>query len=88
LNVLYLIPSEAFLLREIFNLYPSPAKLSNDYFDSLGLADASRLELGKFIGSLPDNHVVAAFAHDADPLYIFGSSNTLRSMVELASSLD
>ena len=80
LTVLYRVSTESSLLRELCNLYPS-THLSSDDIDQLGLRQESLMELRAFVAASPKEFLHFSFAHDADPLYIFGELETLRALL-------
>lgn len=80
LNVLFRVSSESSLLRELCNFYPS-VNLSSDDVDQLALKQESLAELRAFTAALPQELVFFSFAHDADPLYVFGHLETLRVLL-------
>lgn len=85
LSVLYQTRNEDSFVPQLCRLYPQPGRLSNDAIDTLGLEDSARFELGAFVGTLSDDMLLVSFAHDADPLYIFGEKLTLSGLLEVAS---
>lgn len=86
LNVLYLIAAKNSVLTKLLSMYPQPVKLNSRPVDTLPLKNRETVELGMLVSNIPDSHVLVGFAHDADPLYIFGSLSTLESLLILASS--
>ena len=86
ISVLYHLANESSIPRELFNLYPIPGKLYLNSEDELGITDEARLEFAVVLNTVPADHVVLAFAHDADPLFIFGSEEGLTSLIDKTSS--
>lgn len=79
-NVLYHVSTESLLIRELCNLYPT-LDLSSDDVDQLGLGQESFTEFRAFTAALPKELIQFSFAHDADPLYIFGERETLEKLL-------
>ena len=82
LNVLYKADSEDFLAK-LCRLWPTSGTIS-DQVDALGLQEMESDFLTNFLSSIPERYLVAAFGHDADPLYIFGSFPALTKLKWLA----
>lgn len=80
LSVLYRVSSENSLLHELCSMYPTVG-LSSDEIDQLALRPESLAELRAFTDALPQEAVHFAFAHDGDPLFVFGHLETLRSLL-------
>lgn len=81
MNVLYQIAITSDLLLQVLNLYPNARMPIKQEGATFGLRyENERSELKTFIRSIPDTHVLASFAHDADPLYIFGSAASLKNL--------
>ena len=80
LNVLYQLPSESSLLHGLISLYPV-VKLSSHDVDPIGLDPEYLAELRGFIDASPSGLLHFCFSHDADPLYIFGELESLRSLL-------
>ena len=80
LNVLYRTNTQGSLIARLCEFWPSPGTL-NDKFENLGLANIERDFLLDFLSSVSEQHFLAAFGHDADPLYVFGN---LRVLTRLA----
>ena len=80
LNVLYRVSTESSLPREFCTLYPI-VNLSSDDIDQLGLEQKYLIELREFTAALPKQSLYFSFAHDADPLYIFGDLEALRTLL-------
>ena len=78
LNVLYRVSSESSLLRELCNLYPTIHHSSDDV-EPLGLDEEFLPELRVFTAASPSLHL--SFAHDGDPLYVFGELEALRELL-------
>jgi hypothetical protein len=77
LNVLYQLSAERSLLPDLLHLYPT-VKLSSDDVDAVGLGPEYLGELQRFTAASPPGSLHFSFAHDADPLYIFGDLESLR----------
>lgn len=56
--------------------------------DDLGLKRDETLELAQFIESINDSKIIAGFGHETEPLYVFGSSNTLQNLFYQANNRD
>ena len=82
LNVLYEVSSDSPLLERLIDSYPVSARIANDQVDNLGLAEEARSELAGLVEKLTSRHVLLAFAHDGDPLYVFGAQTTLQSLAD------
>lgn len=82
LNVMYRIAPSHKLLPQLFDLWPRPGKLSNHRADDFGLKKGETVEFASFVESIPDAYVVMSFGRNADPLYIFGSTVTLRQLLD------
>ena len=80
LNVLYSAASESSLVRELCRIYPS-FSLSSDDIDQLALDPEPLTELRAFTAALPKEVVHFAFAHDGDPLFMFGELEVLRALL-------
>jgi hypothetical protein len=80
LNVLYQLPSGSPLLHELCAMYPT-VSLSSDDLDQLALDPEPLAELRAFTDALPQESLHFAFAHDGDPLFVFGYLETLRSLL-------
>lgn len=80
LNVLYSATSESSLVRELCRIYPT-FSLSSDDIDQLALDPEPLTELRAFTAALPKEVVHFAFAHDGDPLFMFGELETLRALL-------
>jgi hypothetical protein len=81
LNVLYRVSTESPLLEELCSLYPV-VKLSSEDTDQIGLGQESLTELQAFTAASP-RLLHFSFAHDADPLCIFGDLERLRSHLHI-----
>ena len=84
-NVLYHVSTESSLVRELCNLYPT-VKLSRDDADQLGLGEESFTELRAFTVALPKDLLQFSFAHDGEPLYIFGEREALEKLLPASAS--
>lgn len=80
LNVVYQLPGESSLLRELVGMYPT-VRLSSDDVDEIGLGPEYLAELQRLIAASPAGSLHFAFSHDADPLYIFGALESLRALL-------
>lgn len=80
INVIYQLPSESSLLRELLGIYPT-VRLSSDDVDEIGLGPEYLAELQRLIAGSPTGSLHFSFSHDADPLYIFGELESLRSLL-------
>lgn len=80
LNVLYRVSSESSLLKELCSLYPV-VNLSSDDPDQLGLGQEFLTELQSFTAASP-KFLYFSFAHDGDPLCIFGDFEALRDLLK------
>ena len=83
LSCLFEASSKSSLLPQLLQLYPTPGKMGTEDTDELGLDTDARFELKQFMRSVNTNDVIASFAHDGDPLYIFSDPKTLKSLLRL-----
>ena len=82
LNVMFQVASTHKLLPQLFELWPRPGELSNHRVDDFGLKKGETLELASFVESIPEAYVIASFGRNADPLYIFGFTGTLKLLLD------
>lgn len=82
LNVIYQIARTHQLLPQLLEAWLRPGKLSNHLTDDFGLKKEESAELARFVESTPDAYVLASFGRNADPLYIFGSTQTLKMLLD------
>jgi len=80
LNVLYRISTGSSLLSDLCNLFPV-VRLSSDDVEQIALDEESLAELRAFTAAMPPELLCFSFAHDADPLYIFGQLEALRDLL-------
>jgi hypothetical protein len=78
--VVYQLPGESSLLRELLGVYPT-VRLSSGDVDAIGLGPEYLAELQRLIAAAPAGSLHFSFSHDADPLYIFGELESLRSLL-------
>lgn len=80
LSVLYQL-AVAGTLEILLRLWPRHSALSTD-FSQLGLNAAELIEIGQALDALcTDGHVVVAFAHDGDPMYLFGENTAVADIL-------
>lgn len=81
LSVLYRVPAIAELLPRLVGLYPRGRARGDEWRDDLGLKRDETDELRDFAALSAPEHVVVAFASNADPCYIFSFSSDALDLV-------
>ena len=81
LSVLYRLNRESSILPKLLTAYPAPGKLLDTSMDTPGLEPADTDELARLVEETGDAQVFIGFSHDGDPLYIFGTRQTLESLL-------
>lgn len=74
LSVLYRVRATSDLLPSLVNLYPRHSAVADETRDDLGIKQDETTELRAFVQMHSPEHVVVAFASNADPCYIFSTS--------------
>jgi hypothetical protein len=82
LDVFYKCKDEPFL-SALIRLWPLPAQLSDDS-GTLRLDPLKLSAVEKLLSSIQDPYVLVSFAHDGDPMYLFGLRRTLLNLEERA----
>ncbi len=81
LNVLFSIEWKSSLLSQLLDLWITHGKIVWGTADDLGLKRYEVNELAKLISNLNESEIVAGFGHEAEPLYLFASPETLKSLL-------
>lgn len=87
LSVLYQIAYQELLVANLINLFTATKTLSDARRDDLALKSDETLELNCFIEARDESHLFAGFAHNAEPLYLFGHPTLLEASLQLAADL-
>lgn len=85
LSVLYKIPCDSSLVPRLINLWTTPRTVSDTARDDLGLKRDETNELAAFVHLNEATHIVAAFAQNAEPLYLFGARDQLANILNRAN---
>lgn len=80
LSVVYRVSIQSSLVHEFCKLFPG-VSLSSDDIDQLAMEPELLSELRWLSDESPKEILHFAFAHDADPLFIFGDLDVLRSLL-------
>ncbi len=87
-SVLYKIFNESVLLPRLINLWTTPRAfgnmLSDAARDDIGLKLDETYELAHFVHAVEATHTIASFAHNAEPLYLFGNPDALQTSLQQA----
>lgn len=81
LNVLFSIERESSLLMQLLDLWITHGKIVWGAADDLALKRYEVKELAELIANLNESEIVAGFGHEAEPLYLFASQETLKSLL-------
>lgn len=79
LDALFQMDAEAPLLWDLAALWPTRQRTA---VDRLLLSPAERRGLEKFLSQMDARRVVAGFGEDGDPMFLFGSSSALVSVIQ------
>lgn len=82
LTILFVTDYDSDLMRAFVKLWPTVTFQTSCDWDALGLKSQTISAFAEFLESHVDRSCVISFAHDAEPVYVFGREDHLRLLLK------